>query len=312
MEDSSETFEDCPVESPKAQAIIRLATRRSPLALRQAELAADWVAQAFPDCQAKLLPMTTTGDERQQWSLETKGGKGLFTRELERALLDGEADLAVHSAKDLPTQLPDGLCIAGYLPRADAADVLVHACAESHFKKLATSSPRRRAQLQNRFPEVEWTTLRGNVGTRLRKLTGGAADGTILAAAGLARLAIDPSDHPSLKFSPIPLTQMVPAPGQGAIALECRVADRERFAGHLCHSTYYAVTIEKLFLSLLGGGCQTPVGAHYAETTLHIYHPRIGRESLAIANDLTTDTIEGLLTEALKQWQLLPTDKDLT
>ncbi len=284
---------------------IRLATRRSPLALCQAELAAAWVLESLPGQRPELLPMTTTGDERQQWSLETKGGKGLFTRELERALLEGEAELAVHSAKDLPTQLPDGLCIAGYLPRANAGDVLVHATALDDCRSLATSSPRRRAQLQSRFPEVKWTTLRGNVGTRLRKLSEGAADGTILAAAGLARLAIDPADHPQLTFSPIPLAEMVPAPGQGAIALECRIEDRERFAAHLCSKTHYAVTIEKRLLELLGGGCQTPVGAHYTDGVLHLFHPKVGRQRLTLADVLSFEAIDNHLTRELQEWQLL-------
>jgi hydroxymethylbilane synthase len=261
--------------------------------------------ESLPGHQPELLPMTTTGDERQQWSLETKGGKGLFTRELERALLEGEAELAVHSAKDLPTQLPDGLCIAGYLPRADAGDVLVHAAALDDCRSLATSSPRRRAQLQPRFPEVKWTTLRGNVGTRLRKLSEGAADGTILAAAGLARLAIDPADHPQLTFSPIPLAEMVPAPGQGAIALQCRTEDRERFAVHLCSKTHYAVTIEKRLLELLGGGCQTPVGAHYTNGVLHLFHPKVGRQTLPLADRLSFETIDNHLTRKLQEWQLL-------
>jgi hydroxymethylbilane synthase len=285
---------------------IRLATRRSPLALCQAELAAAWVLESLPEHQPQLLPMTTTGDERQQWSLETEGGKGLFTRELERALLEGAAELAVHSAKDLPTCLPDGLCIAGYLPRADAADVLVHVRSQAEVQTLATSSPRRRAQLQKRFPNVQWTTLRGNVGTRLRKLSEGAADGTILAAAGLARLAIDPADHPQLSFSPIPLEEMVPAPGQGAIALECREQDHDRFAALLCPITHYAVTIEKRLLALLGGGCQTPIGAHYTNSVLHIFHPKIGKQSLALPNALSSGEIDRQLTGALREWQLLP------
>jgi hydroxymethylbilane synthase len=286
---------------------IRLATRRSPLALRQAELAAAWVLESLPGHKPELLPMTTTGDERQQWSLETKGGKGLFTRELERALLEGNTELAVHSAKDLPTQLPDGLCIAGYLPRADAGDVLVHVATLNDCRSLATSSPRRRAQLQSRFPEVKWTTLRGNVGTRLRKLTEGAADGTILAAAGLARLAIDPADHPQLTFSPIPLADMVPAPGQGAIALECRSEDCDRYRPHLCAKTYYAVTIEKRLLELLGGGCQTPVGAYYTDAVLHLFHPKVGRQMLTLADGLSFKAIDKILTAKLREWQLLTT-----
>jgi hydroxymethylbilane synthase len=287
---------------------IRLATRRSPLAIRQAELTAAWLKDSLSGYKAELLPMSTSGDERQHWSLENKGGKGLFTLELEQALLQKNADLAVHSAKDLPTQLPENLCIAGYLPRADPRDVLVCSCPAENCKTFATSSPRRRAQLQAQFPGVDWTTLRGNVGTRLRKLSEGVADATVLAAAGLARLAIVADDFPNLSFSTMSINSMVPAPGQGAIALECRQDDFDKFAPLLCPQTNYAVTIEKRLLSLLGGGCQTPIGAHYFDNTLHVFHPLTGKTSLPLTTGLSIDAIDSILTNALIEWQLISTN----
>ncbi len=257
-----------------------LATRKSPLALRQAEMAGMALAKAFPEIDWDILPMTTTGDERLKWSLEEKGGKGLFTRELELALLENRATLAIHSAKDLPTALPEGLTIAGYLPRADPRDVLVTR-AERHSPELiATSSPRRRSQLAARFPHARWTTIRGNVQTRLRKIVEGQADGTLLAAAGLDRLGITPEAFPELRFERLAVEAMVPAPGQAAIAIQSRNAESATFGHAFCAATAYAVSIEKTFLAALGGGCQTPVGVHWSGGILHVHHPRCGTRAI--------------------------------
>ncbi len=262
-------------------AALVLATRRSPLAVRQAELVRDHLADATADVPIDLLPMSTSGDRRLRWSLEKKGGKGLFTRELEEALLDGRADLAVHSAKDLPTACDPALAIAGYLPRARANDVLVRSAERAQPESIATDSPRRRAQLAQLFPEAEWTTLRGNVGTRLRKIAEGRADATVLAAAGLDRLGI--GSHEALTFQELTMKQVVPAPGQAAIAVQCRAQDTDRFRPHLCSETFLAVSLERAFLRRLGGGCQTPVGAHFADGRLLLFHPRTGHLDLELA-----------------------------
>ena len=253
---------------------IQIATRKSPLALKQTEMVQAWLQEALPEEQFEELRLSTKVDERLTWSLEKRGGIGLFTKELEDALLDGRASIAVHSAKDLPTQFQADLCIAGYMPRARANDVLVHLSGTPAPKTIATSSPRRRAQVGISQEQAEWTTIRGNVATRMRKIVEGEAEATLLAAAGLDRLEI--SSHEGLEFVELPIDQVVPAPGQAAIAIQCREADLPRYEHLFCETTKRAVTLERTFLRRLGGGCQTPVGAHYAEGTFYIFHPEIG------------------------------------
>jgi len=250
-----------------------LATRRSPLALRQAELARAALLDAknaAPWTSVEILELTTSGDRQRDWSLAEQGGKGLFTRELEDALLDGRAHLAVHSAKDLPTTLPDGLILAGFLPRADARDVLVRRADVPTPRIVATGSPRRRAQAQSWWPQVEWRELRGNVETRLKKIADGEADATFLAAAGLDRLGL--TAFPGLVFEPIAVEKMVPAAGQGAIALECRAIGAPRFTPLFCAATARAVFLERAVLAALGGGCQNASAVHFTGTVLHVFH----------------------------------------
>jgi len=257
-------------------ATLRLATRKSPLALAQAELVAARLREKL-GVAVELLPMTTTGDRQAQWSLEKQGGKGLFTTELEQAVIDGVADLAVHSTKDLPGHTSPQLIIAGYLPRADPRDVLVLRSGTTHPAKLATSSPRRRGQLALLFPEATFCEIRGNVETRLNKLAENAADeseATVLAAAGLARLGI--ATWPGLAFRPLAFTEMVPAVGQGAIAVQTRIEDAARYAAILDADTARAVRIERAFQAALGGGCHTAFAAHAAGDTLHLFHDKIG------------------------------------
>ncbi|HKK17420.1 MAG TPA: hydroxymethylbilane synthase [Opitutales bacterium] len=253
---------------------IHIATRKSPLAIRQTDFVSDWLREKLPEETFEQLQLSTKIDERLNWSLEKRGGLGLFTKELEEALLDGRATLAVHSAKDLPTTLTGDLHIAGYLPRANASDVLVKRAACATPAVIASSSPRRRAQLSELYPEAEWTTIRGNVATRLRKIAEGEADASLLAAAGLERLGI--SGHEGLEFIELPIKQCVPAPGQAAIAIQCREAELEKYKDLFCETTKLAITLEREFLHRLGGGCQTPVGAHYDGTVFHVYHPEAG------------------------------------
>jgi hydroxymethylbilane synthase len=251
-----------------------LATRKSPLALTQTEMVAAHLRAAL-GVDTELLKIVTTGDQQTEWSLEKRGGKGLFTSELEAALQRGEADVAVHSTKDLPGDMPAGLAIGGYMPRADTRDVLVLHAGIATPKTLATGSPRRRLQIARLFPQVAFTEIRGNVDTRLRKIGElHVADGTILAAAGMNRLGI--GAWPGVEFRPLEFDQMVPAVGQGAIAVQCRVSDVHRFAAVFDATTARAVTLERAFQTALGGGCHTAFAAHVADGTLHLFHENTG------------------------------------
>lgn len=251
-----------------------LATRKSPLALAQTEMVAAHLREKL-HVEVDLLKIVTTGDKQIEWSLEKKGGKGLFTSELEHALERGEADLAVHSSKDLPGDMPAGLAIAGYLPRADVRDVLVLHAGVAKPKTIATASPRRRMQIAKLFPEAQFTEIRGNVDTRLRKIgTEHLADATILAAAGLNRLGI--GNWPGVEFHSLSFEQMVPAVGQGAIAAQCRAADAAKFAAIFDAPTARSVTIERAFQNALGGGCHTALGVHATTDRVYLFHETCG------------------------------------
>lgn len=278
-----------------------IATRKSPLALKQTEMVTAWLESKIPEAAFEELRLSTKVDERLSWSLEKRGGIGLFTKELEDALLSDRATLAVHSAKDMPTAFQADLHVAGYLPRARATDVLVQRSDCPQPTTIATSSPRRRAQLGLLRENAEWTTIRGNVGTRLRKITEGEADATLLAAAGLDRLDI--TTHEGLEFVELPIDQVVPAPGQAAIAIQCRAADLETYQDLFCQPTKLAVELERAFLRKLGGGCQTPVGAHYTDGTFYIYHPGTGHTTFEFALD-SLDEIDGILDAILDDLKL--------
>ncbi|MFA5257802.1 MAG: hydroxymethylbilane synthase [Opitutales bacterium] len=270
---------------------ITLATRGSPLARAQTVLACAHLAARLPGVRCETLVVTTTGDRRMQWKLREHGGKGLFTKELEDALLEGRADIAVHSAKDLPAALPDGLAIAGFLPRGDPRDVLVRRAGCDNVIHIASGSQRRREQGAKLWPQAEWTELRGNVETRLRKIAGGQADATIMAAAGLARLGI--AEYPGLSFEPISIPDMLPAAGQAAIALECRAADLPAFAPLFDAETAIAVGVERAVLAALGGGCHSAVAAYYDGATLRIRLPG----GNIITAPLKTDSLENALVQ---------------
>lgn len=257
-----------------------LATRKSPLALAQTEMVAAHLRAAL-GVETELLKIVTTGDKQTEWSLEKRGGKGLFTSELESALQRGEADVAVHSTKDLPGDMPAGLAIGGYMPRADTRDVLVLRADVETPKLIATGSPRRRLQIKLMFPDVEFTEIRGNVDTRLRKIgQQKVADGTILAAAGMKRLGIE--SWPDVEFAPLDFADMVPAVGQGAIAVQCRESDAAKYAAVFDAPTHRAVTVERAFQNALGGGCHTAFAAHVVGDTLYLFHENIGQKKLAL------------------------------
>jgi hydroxymethylbilane synthase len=282
---------------------IVIATRKSPLALTQTEMVAAHLRNQL-GVETELLKIVTTGDRQTDWSLEQRGGKGLFTSELEAALHRGEADVAVHSTKDLPGDMPAGLAIGGYLPRADTRDVLVLRCGVDLPKLLATGSPRRRLQVQLLFPEVAFTEIRGNVDTRLRKIgEQHLADGTILAAAGLKRLGIE--TWPGVDFAPLAFEQMVPAVGQGAIAVQCREADAAKFGAVFDAPTMRAVTVERAFQTALGGGCHTAFAAHVAGDTLHLFHESCGARRATLAAEDFQAPAE-TAARWLREWGLLP------
>ena len=258
-----------------------LATRKSPLALAQADLAAAHL-RARLGAECEILKVVTTGDRQAEWSLEEKGGKGLFTKELEESLQRGEADVAVHSAKDLPGEATAGLATAGYLPREDPRDVLVLRAGVEVPRTLATGSPRRRSQAALLYSKPEFTAIRGNVDTRLRKIAErNAADGTILAAAGLRRLGI--AAWPGLEFRPIGPERMVPAVGQGAVALQCRAADAAALAPVLDAATGRSLCLERAVQAALGAGCQTALGVHAAGSTLYLFHDDCGLRQFPVS-----------------------------
>ena len=249
---------------------IRIGTRGSPLALAQARevearlRAAHGQSAGLGELAFDIRIIKTTGDRIQDRPLAEAGGKGLFTKEIEEALLAGEVDLAVHSMKDMPTLLPEGLTLAAFLPREDVRDALISPKAASLADLpggavVATSSLRRQAQVRHLRPDLRVVPMRGNVETRLRKLADGVADATLLALAGLNRLGI--ADRAA---APVPVEAMLPAVAQGAIGVEIR-ADDERMAQLLAplnhEPTALAVTAERVFLARLEGSCRTPIAA---------------------------------------------------
>ncbi|HEY4300214.1 MAG TPA: hydroxymethylbilane synthase [Candidatus Didemnitutus sp.] len=277
---------------------IILATRKSPLALVQTGFVAARLQAMIPGATCEVLKVVTTGDRQAEWSLAKQGGKGLFTAELEQALLSGEAQVAVHSCKDLPGENTPGLVVAGYLPREDARDVLVLREGVSRPGAIATGSPRRQAQLAALFPEATFAEIRGNVDTRLRKLAAGAADASVLAAAGLKRLGI--AAWPGLVFRPLAVEECVPAVGQGAIAVQCRVADAPMLAPALDATTARRVGIERALQSAIGAGCKIAFGAHVTDDTIHFFHARTGRRILPLQPgdfDRPDDTAARILRE---------------
>ena len=260
-----------------------LLTRGSPLAYRQAQISADTLAHAFPRRPIETEIILTTGDRQQAWSLEKTGGKGLFTTELENALLSRRGDIAIHSAKDLPTEMLHGLVLTGCLRRANPADILVRREDCPCPALIATGSPRRRAQAHRFFPGATFCELRGNVDTRLKKIAAGLADATFLAAAGLARLGI--THWPGLVFEEWGIEKMIPAAGQAAIAWQTRANDASAFA-HACDTpTTLAVNIERAFLRHLGEGCHSAFAAHFRDNTIHLFHENLGTYTLDFEAD---------------------------
>ena len=244
---------------------LRLGTRGSPLALAQARLVATAlrIAHGWEEEAIEIIPITTSGDVIQDRPLAEVGGKALWTKELDRCLLDGRTDMSVHSMKDVETIRPDTLTIGAMLPRADPRDRLVGAeslAALAPGARLGTSSPRREAQVRARRPDVETVLLRGNVQTRLAKVERGDVDATLLAAAGLDRLG--------LQAVGTPLDELLPAPSQGAVGIET-LADNDQVQRLIQpvndRSTSACVALERAFLAAVGGDCHSALAAHATE-----------------------------------------------
>ena len=269
------------------KAKLTIGTRQSLLALWQSNHIAALLRKEYPECEVVLKKIVTKGDRILDVPLAQIGGKGLFTKEIEEDLLDGTVDLAVHSLKDMPTVLPEGLCLTAITERANVGDAFV-SNKYATFEELplgsvvGTSSLRRKAQLLAKRPDLEIRDLRGNVDTRLRKLDEGLYDAIILAAAGLERLG-----HGDRISSLIPADVCLPAVGQGALAIEARTADKE----------------VRDMLSFLEGGCQVPIGVH-----ADVEGENIRIEAIIAALDGSTilrDTINGKADDAVSLGQQL-------
>ncbi|MDE2965955.1 MAG: hydroxymethylbilane synthase [Chloroflexota bacterium] len=235
----------------------RLGGRASKLSLVQAELAAE--ALRAVGIETEFVPVSTQGDRDQTSSLRTIGGQGVFVRAVESALLDGEIDVAVHSAKDVPPTIAEGTVLAAYLPRGDVRDALVSRDQVGlldlpHGAKVGTGSRRRAAQLLRLRSDLQVIDIRGNVDTRLRKVERGEYHAVVVAAAGLQRLGRAPSEL-------LPIDLIMPSPGQGALVIQCRSEDADRVAAANHQASAQAVSAERAMLRALGAGCSLPLAA---------------------------------------------------
>lgn len=257
------------IERKRQDMKLRMGTRRSALAMIQTELVRDAILEHFPEMEIELVPMSTEGDRNLERSLDSFGGKGVFTQDLERALLAGEIDLAVHSAKDMPMELPAGLALGAVLAREEPADVLVTrtgipAAELPAGSIIGTSSLRRELQIRRINPQVQIRLLRGNVPTRLDKLRAGEYDGILLAAAGLKRLGMM---QPEGLFAEVLDKELfLPAPGQGVMGVEIRRGElAEVMAAIHAPEAAMALRAEREYLTILGGNCNAPCAAYCRE-----------------------------------------------
>ena len=273
---------------------LRIATRGSAQARTQAEAVASALRLAHTDLDVELVFVDTTGDQRQDVPLHTIGGQGVFVKEVQRAVLDGRADLAAHSAKDLPSAEADGLTIAAFCERRNAADALIGSTLDAlpPGATVATGSVRRRAQLVEIRPDLQFAELRGNIATRLSKVPDGGA--IVMAVAALEILGL--TDRIAER---LPVEQYVPAVGQGCVAVECRSDDddvAELLAAVDHGATRRAVEVERAFLATLGSGCSLPVGAHAVGGRLHAFladppSGRVARATIELTHDPIADAV---------------------
>lgn len=256
---------------------LRLATRGSAQATAQSTVVAEALMTAHPGLEVRLVFVETLGDQRADVPLHQMGGQGVFVKEVQRAVLDGHADLAVHSAKDLPSVTAEGLHLAAFCERRDPRDAMVGAALHDlpEGATVATGSVRRRALLTAMRPDLQFVELRGNIHTRLSKLPDGGA--LVMAVAAMQILGLTDRIAQALPVDPF-----VPAPGQGCVAIECRMGDPATAAllSAIDHApTRLAVSAERAFLAELGTGCSLPVAAHAVEGTVHgfLADPHTGR-----------------------------------
>lgn len=284
-----------------SQSQIRIGTRGSELALVQANYLKRLLQQAHPNLNIEVETISTAGDRSQSGNtaLSEIGGKGLFTAEIEEKLLTGELDMAVHSAKDMPTVLPEGLALVCYPPRENVADAFISLSARDldglpKGALVGSASLRRRALIWRKRPDLQMVMYRGNVGTRLKKLEDGVADATLLACAGLNRLGLSHSIT-----SELPIDEFPPAPGQGAIAVEAHqdnanILDLLRPLNH--SETETCLMGERAFLEELDGSCRTPIGAH-----AQIDGDRVSLHGIILKPDGSEsheDILEGTISDA--------------
>ncbi|ASP47805.1 hydroxymethylbilane synthase [Cognaticolwellia beringensis] len=281
------------------QQTVRIATRKSALALWQAEYVKAKLEHFHPGIQVELVPMTTKGDIILDTPLAKVGGKGLFVKELEVAMLENRADIAVHSMKDVPVEFPEGLGLEVICPREDPRDAFV----SNNIASLAelpqgavvgTSSLRRQCQIQALRPDLDIRDLRGNVNTRLKKLDNGEYDAIILAAAGLIRL-----EMPERIREYIAPEVMLPANGQGAVGIECRIDDetiKTLLAPLGCEETRIRVLAERAMNRALEGGCQVPIGSYAVLENEQIYLR--GLVGAVDGSEILTSEVRGNMSEA--------------
>jgi hydroxymethylbilane synthase len=282
--------------------MIKIATRGSALALWQAEWVKAQLIAREPELSVELVVLKTRGDKIQDRALAEVGGKGLFVKEIEEALLDGRAQVAVHSMKDLPGDIPDALEIGAVPEREDARDALVVApslaardvASLPAGTRVGTSSLRRICQLRARRPDLALVPLRGNVDTRVRKVDAGELDAIVLACAGLKRLG-----YGARITAPLGFEESLPAIGQGALAIECRRDDagtRARLAPLKHAATEQAVTAERAFLQRLAGDCKTPLAAHAVVTGDRVRI--VGLVGATDGSELLRDELSGAASDA--------------
>lgn len=260
----------------------KIATRGSKLALAQAQQVADALARAYPEHVFELCIIKTQGDLNQHAPLHQIGGKGVFVREIEQALLNGSADLAVHSMKDMPCEVTQGLSFSRVWKREDPRDVLVlnwvHSlCELPHGARIGTGSLRRAYQLRALREDIEISGIRGNIDTRLRKMRETPLDGLVLAAAGLNRLSPECGT-----VQPLSPKEMVPAPAQGALALQLRQEDsalRTMLDALSDETDTFCVGLERVFLAETGASCHEPVGAYCMGTENPVFYAMLGKET---------------------------------
>jgi len=291
--------------------IVRVGSRDSKLAVRQTLLALEGVKEVHPEIEFELVTMKTTGDKILDRNLDQIGGKGLFVKELDKALSEGRVDITVHSLKDLPMELPEELPLIGYSKREDARDVvLVKKGREQDFDYgcIGTSSRRRMEQLKKLYPNATFRGIRGNVQTRLRKLEEEDYTATILAKAGLARLGME--DCITKTFS---VEEVIPAAGQGIVAFQGRKGEDYSYLECVCDkASFYAATAERSFVKYLDGGCSSPIAAYASVNGEKIslrglyYHEPAEDFSVGVKEGNVADAEQigvALAQELVKMWQ---------